>query len=157
MNTLEDRIQRIEDERDIQKVMYSYGAALDYGSEEEWMNCWTNDAVLHWSDLPTCGHEQLCAAFQAHTHAPEVFHKHFVVNARISVTGDTATANSIFARLDSYLDGPRLLAFGRYLDKFVRCKDSCWRFSERVAEVESMGAPPDSVLQAMLSSEEQGK
>ena len=37
MSSLEDRIRRIEDERDIQQTMYRYGFALDYGSEDEWM------------------------------------------------------------------------------------------------------------------------
>ena len=151
MNSLEERIQRIEDERAIQQTMYRYGSAIDYGSEDDWMNCWAEDAVLHWSKPPTRGHEQLRAAFHAHTHAPKVFHKHFVVNAQISVTGDTATGESLFARLDSYPDGPQVLAIGRYLDTFVRCEDGCWRFSERIAEVESMRAPPEAVLQAMSS------
>jgi len=137
--------------------MYRYGYAMDYGSEDEWMNCWADDAVLHWSNPPHRGHEQVRAAFRAHTHAPKVFHKHFVVNARISVSGNTAKAESMFARLDSYPDGPQILAFGRYLDKFIRCEDGCWRFAERVAEVESMRKPPESVLNAMSSMSETGR
>ncbi len=149
MNSLEDRIQRIEDERDIQQTIYRYGFALDYGSEDEWMKCWTDDAVLLWSDSPICGHQELKAAFRSHTHAPQIFHKHLVVNARITVVADAAEAESMFARLDSYPDGPQILAFGRYQDELVRCADGCWRFRRRVAEVESMRSPPELVLQAM--------
>jgi hypothetical protein len=151
MSNLEDRIRRIEDERDIQQTMYRYGYAIDYGSEDEWMNCWAADAILHWSDPPYRGHEQLRTAFRTHTHAPGVFHKHFLVNARISVLVDAAKAESMFARLDSYPDGPQILAFGRYLDKFIRCEDGCWRFSERVAAVESMRTPPEAVMEFMSS------
>ena len=31
------------------------------------------------------GHEALTAAFRAHTHAPDVYHKHFMVEPRITV------------------------------------------------------------------------
>lgn len=149
MSSLEERVRRIEDERSIQQTMYRYGYAIDYGSEEEWLNCWSEDAVLYWTESPFRGHEQLLIAFRAHTHAPDVFHKHFVVNARITIAGETASAQSMFARLDSYQDGPQILAFGRYLDKFVRCQDGEWRFSERKAEVESARTPPEAVLKLM--------
>jgi len=149
--SLEQRIARIEDERAIQQTMYRYGYAIDYGSEDEWLSCWAEDAALYWSESPFRGHEQLLAAFRAHTHAPDVFHKHFVVNAQIDVAGDSASARSMFARLDSYPDGPQILAFGRYVDKFVRGADGGWRFSERTAEVESMRAPPEAVLKLMAS------
>ena len=149
MNSLDERIRRIEDERDIQQTMYRYGFALDYGSEDEWMKCWTEDAILHWTDSPIRGWEALRSAFRAHTHAPKIFHKHLVVNARITVTGDTARAESMFARLDSYPDGPQILAFGRYLDEFVRNEGNCWLFSERVAEIESTRTPPELVMRAL--------
>ena len=151
MSSLEERIRRIEDERDILQTMYRYGFALDYGSEDEWMGCWTEDAILHWTESPICGREALRAAFRAHTHAPKIRHKHLVVNARITVAGDTAGAESMFARLDSYPDGPQILAFGRYLDKFVRFEGSCWLFSERMAEIESTRVPPELVLRALSS------
>jgi ketosteroid isomerase-like protein len=151
MSNLESRIQRLEDERDIQHTMYCYGAALDYGSETEWMNCWAPDAVLHWFNPPFRGPDQILAAFRSHTHAPQILHKHFLVNPRISVSDDTASADSLFARLDTYPEGPQILAFGRYLDKFVRCSDRRWRFSERIAEVECVRAPPEAVMKFMAA------
>jgi len=151
MSNLEIRIQRLEDERDILRTIYGYGSALDYGSEAEWADCWAPDAVLHWFNPPYRGAEQIMAAFRAHTHAPQVFHKHFLVNPRISVSGDTASADSLFARLDTYPEGPQILAFGRYLDKFVRSSDGRWRFRERVAEVECARAPPEAVMKFMAT------
>ena len=77
-----------------------------------------------------------------------MFHKHFVVEPVVSITGDVAAVSSMFARLDRYADGPGIRAFGRYRDTLVRCADGRWRFTARYAEVEAtrkeapLGAQP---------------
>lgn len=136
-------------ERDIKQTMYRYGSALDYGCESDWLNCWISDAFLHWPDQPIRGHGELLAAFNSHTHAPSIYHKHIVVNIQISVVGDSASAQSNFMRVDAYDDGPQIMAFGRYVDNFILCDDAVWRFSKRVVELESVRTPPAAVLQAM--------
>lgn len=139
---LEERVQELEDERAILRTLSSYGHALDYGLEDMWVDCWTGEAVLRWPERPPIvGHAELIEAFRAHTHAPDRYHKHFVVDPLISLDGDSARATSLFARLDSYPDGPALKSFGRYIDRLVRCADGRWRITERVAEREA-GRPP---------------
>lgn len=139
MASLEERVQRLEDEQAILDTLYAYGHGLDYGLEDAWIDCWTPQAELDWPGRPFMrGHAQLREGFRAHTHAPQVFHKHIVVEPVITITGDSATVDSMFARLDRYPGGPGIRAFGRYRDTLVRCADGRWRFTARYPEVEAV-------------------
>ncbi len=135
---IEERLRRLEDERDILQTLYVYGHSLDDGREDAFMDCWTPDAVLQWPDRPPiCGHAELRAAFRAHSHAPLAWHKHMLMVPRVTLSGDRATVDSMFARLDRYDSGPAVRSFGRYLDVLRRCADGRWRLQERVAEREA--------------------
>jgi ketosteroid isomerase-like protein len=136
--SLEDRVRLLEDERAIVQTLYTYGHGIDYDLEPEFLDCWTSDAVLHWPDRdPLVGREAIAAAFRAHTHAPDVFHKHFIAEPRIVIEGDRATSDCYFARVDQYDEGPQIRSFGRYRDVLVRCPDGRWRFQERRTEREA--------------------
>jgi hypothetical protein len=73
-----------------------------------------------------------------HTRAPDRYHKHCLVEPRISIDQDGASVTSYWVRIDDVGDVPSLYAFGRYLDRLDRCADGRWRFRERVVEIESM-------------------
>jgi hypothetical protein len=151
MPTIEERLQALEDERAIAQVMYDYGASVDYGDEALWLDCWAPDAVLQYtflgrgrSRLPDrrfSGHEEIRDDFRQHTHAPDFFHKHFLVMPQIRLDGDHATASSYFTRLDfSTGEEPFVMAYGRYLDEFRRCPDGRWRFQKRHGEIECLSS-----------------
>lgn len=144
--TVEERLALLEDERGILRTLQAYGHAIDYGDEEEFLDCWLADAVCHWPippyEAPFVGHEALRSAFRGHTHAPFTYHKHVVVDATIEVDGDEARAESYFARIDNGEDGPYIMGFGRYLDVLERCADGRWRFKERRAESEGKSPRP---------------
>ena len=139
---IEDRLRRLEDEQDILRTLYAYGHSIDYGLEPDWLDCWCEDGVLHWPNRqPIKGHTALLVAFRNHTHAPQAFHKHIIVEPRIRFEGgahaDRATVDTYFARLDRYETGPATRSMGRYRDKLERCADGRWRFRERIAEREA--------------------
>jgi len=139
MTDIERRLQYLEDEQAILDTLYGYGHGLDYGHEDAWIDCWTEDAILDWPGRALMrGHAELRAGFRNHTHAPQAFHKHVVVEPRIVIDGDRATVTSMYARLDRYEGGPKIRAFGRYRDTLVRCKDGRWRLKERYPEIESI-------------------
>jgi SnoaL-like protein len=139
------RLARLEDEREIVSTLYGYGHALDYGREEDWVDCFTEDGVF---DVRTragepfarCdGREQLLEFARGHTRPPAAYHKHFVVDPVIELEGDTARVDSYFARLDAGPDGghAHVLAMGRYRDELVRSPDGVWRIKYRLAEIQN--------------------
>jgi ketosteroid isomerase-like protein len=137
LHELEERLLALEDERAILSTLYRYGHSLDSGDEESWMDLWTPTARLYWPQTDfISGTEMFAKVFRAHTHAPEKFHKHFLIDPLISIEGDRATAQSMFTRLDGYDGVPKLRSFGRYLDVLLRCPDGRWRFDERLTEIE---------------------
>jgi ketosteroid isomerase-like protein len=146
MASLEERLERLESEREILRTLTAYGNSLDYGEEEDWVGCYLDDGVLHWPnppwDGPFVGHDRLREAFRDHTHAPAIYHKHFVVDPRIEIEGDTARVESYFARLDVGDEGPYIRSYGRYRDVLRRCPDGRWRFQERRIEAEASSPRP---------------
>jgi ketosteroid isomerase-like protein len=151
---LSDRLDRLEDERAILRTLYTYGHAIDYGLEDEFVDCWVPDGILVWPPPhpSIIGHEALRAAFRRHTHAPELFHKHIIAEPLIESDGDLAEASTMFMRLDGYPGGPQISAYGRYVDALVRSTDRRWRFVSRRAELEAWR--PGRVDSRTLSGDE---
>jgi hypothetical protein len=148
---LERRVARLEDEHAVLRRLFAYGHALDYGDEEAWSNCFAEDGVFDIRGrLPgrprevVSGRSALRAFASRHTRAPELWHKHMLVEPVIAIEGDTAHSDSYFAVVMEHEQAPLLRVFGRYRDRLVREADGEWRFAERIAEIESMraGLPP---------------
>jgi len=154
------RLERLEAERDIVHALNRYGHTLDYGDKAGWVDCFTPDGAyeLRWSDparfsLDTfpeatltargtrfTGAAALRAFVDKHSHAPNAWHKHVMVEPQIAIAADCRSASVVCygMRVDS-IDGERIITgFCRYLDQLVRGHDGRWRFSERVCEIESL-------------------
>jgi ketosteroid isomerase-like protein len=125
---VEARLELLEAERAITRTLHRYAHSIDYGDEEAWVDCFTEDGVF----------------IARHTRAPELWHKHLLVEPAIDVEGDTASCVSYLAVVMEHDDMPVLRVFGRYRDRLERGDDGRWRFRERIAEIESMRAdlPP---------------
>ena len=141
------RLQVLEDERAILQTLHQYGHSMDYGPDADFVDCFTADGV--WdvqmrrsaSGFQCRGHGEIQASLaeQTSVRAPALFAKHVMVEPRIVVTGDTATARSYFLRVEPQDAGPtQIVASGRYLDRLARCDDGRWRFVERIAEIDDM-------------------
>lgn len=173
-----DRLQALEDEKAILSTLHRYAHCLDYGLEREWLDCFTDDAkfgslqvtdaiaaeksrakvtppppgaagALGMSPVERNGKAELAKWIATHTRPPERFHKHLVVDPRISAQGDAADVVSYFVTIfdfahfgaDLWQMGAYIRAFGRYHDKLVRCPDGKWRFRERMIELEAFLGP----------------
>jgi ketosteroid isomerase-like protein len=149
-HSIEERLARLEDERDIVRTLSNYGHSLDYGDEAVFADCWTEDAVLEWPKRPAPfrGKEAIIGAFRGHTHAPRVAHKHLLIEPLITLSGDEARVTSMWARLDRYGGLPKIRNFGRYEDHLVRCPDGRWRIKSRLALMEAMRDTPPDVTDA---------
>jgi hypothetical protein len=149
---LASRLQLLEDERGIRATLYRYGHSIDYGLEEEWVDCFLPDGryVLRYPTGAPAGRTprvfqgrgEIAGFVAAHSRAPQRYHKHLLVEPVIAIDGDRATVSSYFVRVDAEGTQRVILAFGRYLDTMLRCADGLWRFAERIAEVESIAPAP---------------
>ena len=137
-------------ERAVLGTLYRYGHSIDYGLEQDWLDCFAPDGAFdvryRVGTRPSRrfeGRDALATFVAAHSRAPQRWHKHLLFEPMVEVDGDRASARSYFARLDASDDGtPFVRAFGRYLDELVRGPDGEWRFAERIAEVEAVAAGP---------------
>lgn len=142
LQRVEAELQRLQDERAVVRTLYQYGHGLDYGPEEAFVDAFTEDGVwrrveLRLPERSFNGRNGLAQMYRDHTHAPDYYHKHVVVNPYVEVDGDTATARSFLLFICDSPEGPYLRAFSRCNDTLVRCPDGKWRIKERRAELES--------------------
>ena len=140
--TIEERLSLLEDEREIMRTLYRYCHSLDYGHEDDLLDCFTEHGI--WESQPRVmdessfpdrrfeGREAIRGWFLRHTHAPELFHKHLVAAPIIVVAGDEARVESYQMRIDEHAEGPFIRSFGRYDDLLVRCPDARWRIQHRL-------------------------
>jgi hypothetical protein len=154
------RLRELEDERDIRLALERYGHSIDYGLEDEWVDCFTENGVddHRMANLPNewksifpfaefdaggmrlVGRKALAMFIAMHTRAPETFHKHLVVDTVITrdIDPDRAQSTSYFLRIDERGPERFISSFGRYIDQLDRGEDGRWRFSERRIELESL-------------------
>jgi hypothetical protein len=153
LQDLERRLKILEDERAIQTTLYEYGHSIDYGLKEKFAGLFTEDALYQVLSrgvpIPSLGgvsqppsgikgRDVILQYVRGHTNAPNMWHKHFMVEPLIRFEDeDHASVESYFARLDEDAKGAYIIAFGRYRDRLVRCPDGKWRFSERICESEN--------------------
>ena len=150
MTSVEQRLQLLEDERAILRTLYTYCHSIDYGLEDQFSDLWCEDATLAFSfDVAMArtatgltnrsfdGRTEIIEFFRAHTHAPDQYHKHLLLDPRIEVDGDRATAQTYYIRLDEQLAGPVMSSFGRYIDELVRSPDGRWRLRSRQGQAEN--------------------
>lgn len=151
MGDVEARLARLEDEREILRTLHRYGQSIDYGDEAAWVDCFAEDGVFdvrsprgHGLNRLVSGREELRRFISRHSRAPDLWHKHLLVEPLIEIDRDEATCSSYLAVVMEHESRPVLRVFGRYRDRLVRCDDGRWRLKHRIAEVESMrpGLPP---------------
>ena len=146
VDALAARLGRLEDEHAVLDNLRRYGHAIDYGLEDDWVDCFVPEGRFEVrrrvepDDDTVCeGAEALKRFVSKHTRPPARYHKHVVVDSRIILDGDRATSVSYFIRLDADLQQrgrSYVHAMGRYHDRLQRCPDGRWRFVERIAQVE---------------------
>jgi len=84
--------------------------------------------------------KELAAFVAAHPRAPAALHKHLLINPLIELRGNEARVASYFQLLLDIDGNPETYCFGRYLDRLVRSDGGLWRFTARMAHVQSMRA-----------------
>lgn len=134
--SLEDRLRRLEDEREIRDLIIRYAQRLDARDHKAYAQLFARDG--RWSGRmgDATGPEAIEAMLiEGLGPTPENFRNtrnfHLMSNILIEIDGDTATAESrlvYFARSAEARPVPMLA--GRYEDELVR-EDGKWRFKFR--------------------------
>lgn len=160
---LKNALDRIEAERAVERLIYSYGHILDFDTADAYADLFAPDGGIEiqsdfannfGQNLPPAYVEQGLAiggqrtekgvvfrgrdvlkAFVAKTEAIRRF-SHVVSQPLVTVTGpDTAEAQSYMRVYFQDVAGqPQLQGFGRYTDSFVKIGDA-WRIQLRICEI----------------------
>jgi uncharacterized protein (TIGR02246 family) len=145
---LVERLRALEDEQQITRTLYRYAHAQYNGDRAMFLDCFTPDATIVRSrhGREVVGHDAIAEFFDAITHAPDVFHKHVVIEPVIDVQGDSAEVSSDFLYVQDR-NGPMISHFGHYRDLLARCADGTWRISRRELQTEAVARGDVSTIE----------
>ncbi len=90
------RVEALEAELGVLRTLYRYSQCLDDGLEHEWVDLFTEDAVLETyrggkRTRRELGHGDLARLIAAREKPPAKYHKHMQTVPLITVQGDEAT------------------------------------------------------------------
>jgi 3-phenylpropionate/cinnamic acid dioxygenase small subunit len=143
LNDVLQRLRLLEDERAILRTLSLYAHYLDSGRDDDWLDLFTDDAVLNVrrrvagsASQPHrhTGKEELRKFVTEHSKMaapPASYDKHLYSSPLLTVDGDEARVEQYAAGLDDDPSGPSLGRFGRTFDHLVR-QGGRWRFKERI-------------------------
>lgn len=136
-SALETRVQAMEDELAIKRVITDYSAAIDARDYDGYVGLFTQDGI--WANGATRreGHAEIREMLEGlfgdvDPDYVNLASFHFISNFEVNVDGDNASAKSrfiFFMRGTSGEPTPELS--GQYHDKLIRL-DGEWKISERV-------------------------
>ena len=129
-----DRVQRIEDTMEIERLLLNYGRHLDARDFKAYSQLFARDGVWEGGMGTVQGPAAIQTFMERAISGPNTAHNyHLLSNFVIDVQGDTATAWSRWQFVAPGPDGrPVVAQAGRYDDELVR-EDGRWKFKRRVA------------------------
>ena len=140
-SALAEDVTLLRAERDIMETLNKYSWAIDYGREDEYLDCFLETGVYQVKGFRTSTPKRVegRAALQAYFRArsPKSQQKHISTTPMIKVEGDHAVVETFFIGFNADDGRPQLFLIGRYLDRMVRCPDGVWRIEERDFEGEN--------------------
>jgi 3-phenylpropionate/cinnamic acid dioxygenase small subunit len=152
---LAETVRQLRDERAIADTLYRYCHALDAGSVDEIMDCYTPEPVLdilsmhhtpgrtgtpHQNGVIHQGRAQVLDFYNSirpPTAAPRIPTHHHINNLRVLELTDDSASTVCYMEAVSMKDSPspRIVAYGRYLDSLLRSEDGTWRIQARAIEL----------------------
>jgi 3-phenylpropionate/cinnamic acid dioxygenase small subunit len=134
--TLEQRVQRMEDESTIRRMLIEYGAFLDAKDYASYAALFAPDGVWQGGFGTFTGPAAIAAMLTANLGAPEAGYVnktnfHMLTNPLIEIDGDRAHVESKYLFWTASPDNrPTPLLAGRYVDEFVRV-NGAWKIARR--------------------------
>src|SRR5262245_53843799 len=144
--SLEARVQRIEDRTEIERLLMEYGRSLDNRDFATYSRLFASNG--EWSGGfgtfrgPAAIQAAMEKAFATAADIPKGTNYHLLTNAIIDIDGDHATAVSKWAFVRLHENKPPQIALaGRYEDTLIR-ENGQWKFLRRVARSEAQADTP---------------
>lgn len=133
---LEQRLQHLEDEREIVQLITTYGPLVDSGSSEEVAAMWTEEGVYDTDVIRMSGREQIHAMVDSAPHRSYIAGgcAHFNGPVSVHVDGDTAVAVSHSLLVLNEVDGFRIKRATANHWQLRRTEEG-WRATVRVSRV----------------------
>jgi hypothetical protein len=131
----EERLSRIADEHEIDRVLSAWAFARDCGDWDILSNCFQPDATINisWFSGPAADFversKDMLAEFKPGEHG-----KHQIGRARIIVEGNRATSECHVQLLRRVIGDPfdfDAITWGRFFDHFENREDGVWRIHRR--------------------------
>jgi uncharacterized protein (TIGR02246 family) len=131
------RLQRMEDEQAIERLLQEYGRTLDNRDFAAYSKLFAENGEWKGGLGSYKGPATIQAAMEkifanANTDIPRGKNFHVMSNFIIDVQGDRATARSLFVFYQMDGNKPNASLAGRYEDILIR-ENGAWRFLERLA------------------------
>jgi hypothetical protein len=128
----------LEDIDEIRQLLVRIFHAGDAFDKEQWLDCYTDDAVFDSPIIHMEGRDELLEGFP-HLRGTSPT-RHWIGNILVEVDGEEATSSSYLLCV-SATQPPRFLVSGVYHDRFRRV-DGRWLFSERILALDGFEEPP---------------
>lgn len=135
--SLSARVQRVEDQLAIQRVLVDYAAYLDgrdYASYAALFTPdgeWNNGGGSHKGQVAI---RQMLESVMGPAGSPNLANYHIITNPRVDLDGDRATATSRYVFVMRGPDGQPVPSLaGVYHDQFVR-QGGMWKIKRRIAD-----------------------
>jgi SnoaL-like domain len=135
--SIETRVQQLEDTEEIRRLVLDYGRFLDSKNFGECAKLFARDGefILPFETVvgPEAIHASMNGMLGSHLGAEGGVDFHVLANLLIELDGDSARSTSFWLYVSPREDGhPQLAQFGHYEDVLKR-EDGRWRFKSRNA------------------------
>ena len=132
MDSMEVRLQRMEDLQEIHQLFTDYGRLLDRRDIDAYAELFADDGELLLGPVARAkGRDEIRATMTKVLGAADSSSFHLVTNADVRLDGDRATSEVMWTVVEQAPDGkPVVGAIGRHVDDLVRERGR-WRFARR--------------------------
>ncbi len=142
--SLDARVQRLEDLLEIHQLFVDYGLALDAGDFDTYASLFAKDGEVMIGPMGRAkGRDEIRALMSGMLSGGVGSSFHIISSPQVQLDGDTATSQVMWSVVNLDDDGQaRLTMLGRHRDDLVR-EDGRWRFAKRRGFVDVPRALPD--------------
>ena len=131
-DSIEKRLQRLEDIVEIHQLFIDYGRALDDGDLDRYVSLFSESGQIDLGPIGrACGREEIRRVMTQALNGLVGSSFHLITSPQIILEGDTATATVMWTVIHQDAHGqPQVTMIGKHHDTLIR-EHGCWRIASR--------------------------